>query len=375
VLTVPVELGERRYEVLVGAGVRHELARVVAERVPGARRAVVVTQDGIGVDVDPGVPTEVVTVPDGERAKTLDQVERLCRAFVDRGLSRGDVVVAVGGGVVTDLAGFAAATFHRGTAYVNVATSLLAQVDAAIGGKTGVNLPEGKNLVGAFWQPSAVLCDVDVLATLPPREWASGRGEVAKYAFLGSGAPDGPATRPDASILALPLDEQVARCVAVKAAVVAADEREGDRRMLLNYGHTLAHALEAAAFDDADADADDADGDRPGSGGPTDRTRPGLRHGEAVAVGLVFAAVLARRLGRIDEDRVDLHRRVVGGFDLDGRLPRGSDVDELLGFMARDKKAHHDLTFVLDGPEGVEVVRDVPSGVVREALADFAAGA
>ena len=164
-----------------------------------------------------------------------------------------------------------------------MATTLLGQVDAAVGGKTGVNLPEGKNLVGAFWQPAAVLCDTATLATLPPREWICGRGEMAKYAFLGGG-------EPDALLLDLPLDEQVARCVAVKAGVVAADEREGAGRMVLNYGHTLAHALEV------------------GLGGYD------LRHGEAVAVGLVYAALLARRLGRIDDGRVALHRRVVAAL-------------------------------------------------------------
>ncbi len=192
-MIVPVELGARRYDVLVGDGVRHELAATLAAEVPGAGRAAIVTQAGIGVEVDPGMPAEVFTVPDGEGAKSLSVVEDLCRRFAVFGLSRSDVVVAVGGGVVTDLAGFAAASFHRGTAYVNVATTLLAQVDAAIGGKTGVNLPEGKNLVGAFWQPRAVLCDTEVLSTLPPREWASGRGEMAKYAFLAGGP--GPTAR------------------------------------------------------------------------------------------------------------------------------------------------------------------------------------
>ena len=149
------------------------------------------------------------------------------------GLSRADVVVAVGGGIVTDVAGFAAASYHRGTAYMNVATTLLGQVDAAIGGKTGVNLPEGKNLVGAFWQPNAVLCDTETLSSLPPREWACGHGEIAKYAFLG-----------DAPQADQPIEEQVARCAGIKAAVVTEDEHEGGRRMVLNYGHTLAHALE-----------------------------------------------------------------------------------------------------------------------------------
>ena len=342
---VPVGLADRSYEVVVGDGVRHELARVVAETVPAARRAVVVTQEGIDVAVDPGLPFEVVTVPDGESTKSLAQLEDLCRRFATSGLSRADVVVAVGGGVVTDLAGFAAASFHRGTAYVNVATSLLAQVDAAIGGKTGVNLPEGKNLVGAFWQPSAVLCDTGTLTTLPPREWASGRGEIAKYALLGIDTGFGGAPTAD-----LPIEEQVARCAAIKAAVVAADEREGDRRMLLNYGHTLAHALEASAFGD---DATD------------------LRHGEAVAVGLVYAALLARRLGRIDDVRVDHHRAVVGAFDLATDLPAARDPDVLLGFMGRDKKAHGDLTFVLDGPRGVEVVRGIDPADAVATLADM----
>ncbi len=174
--TVPVELGERRYDVVVGAGARHRLAEQVVAAVPEAARAAVVTQSGIGVDVDPGVPATVFELPDGEGAKSLTVVEGLCRDMARSGLGRTDLVVAVGGGVVTDVAGFAAAAFHRGTPYVNVATSLLAQVDAAIGGKTGVNLPEGKNLVGAFWQPRAVLCDTEVLASLPSREVGLGPG-------------------------------------------------------------------------------------------------------------------------------------------------------------------------------------------------------
>jgi len=345
--TIPVELGDRRYEVVVGSGVRHLLAETVAREVPGAGRAAVVTQAGIGVEVDPGVPFERFTVPDGEAAKSLAVVEELCRSFARAGVSRSDVVVAVGGGVVTDLAGFAAASFHRGTAYVNVSTTLLGQVDAAVGGKTGVNLPEGKNLVGAFWQPRAVLCDTEVLATLPPREWASGRGEMAKYAFLGGVGVAG--SGPDASLLDLPLDEQVARCVAIKAEVVSSDEREGDRRMVLNYGHTLAHALEAAAFEP--------------------RAGWDLRHGEAVGIGLVFAGQLARRLGRIDDRREELHRRVVGGFNLSSLLPHDADPERLVSFMARDKKAHHDLAFVLDGPDGVEVVHGVDRAEVVATLA------
>jgi 5-deoxy-5-amino-3-dehydroquinate synthase len=346
VRTVGVELGERSYDVVIGDGAADLLAGVVSSVAPGAARAAVVTQPGIGFEVDPGLPVEEVLVGDGEEAKSLAEVERLCRSFARSGLSRSDVVIAVGGGVVTDLAGFAAASYLRGVAYVNVATSLLAQVDAAIGGKTGVNIPEGKNLVGAFWQPRAVLCDTAALATLPPREWSSGRGEIAKYALIEDGDHSGAG-----SFHELTLEEQITRCAAIKAAVVAADEREGERRMILNYGHTLAHALEASAFGAGDDHA--------------------LRHGEAVAVGLVFAAQLARRLGRIDDERVELHRRVVSSFDLSPLLPQEADSEEVVSFMARDKKAHHDLTFVLDGPDGVETVRGVELDDVVATLAEM----
>ncbi len=344
VRALSVDLAERAYPVLVGPGARHEVARFLP---PGAKAAVIVTQEAVkdagwveGLDL--GVPATTYVIPDGEDAKSLATVEDLARRFARASLSRADVVVAVGGGIVTDVVGFAAATYHRGTAYVNVATTLLAQVDAAIGGKTGVNLPEGKNLVGAFWQPNAVLCDTETLSSLPPREWACGRGEIAKYVFLG----DGP--RADQ-----PIEEQVARCVGIKAAVVAEDEREGGRRMILNYGHTLAHALEGAAL----ADHNEWD----------------LRHGEAVAVGLVFAALLAQRLGRIDEARVDDHRKVIGSFDLPTDLPPGADVEELVTFMGRDKKAQQDLTFVLDGPGGVEPVHGVAVADVVATLAAMGA--
>jgi 5-deoxy-5-amino-3-dehydroquinate synthase len=199
-----------------------------------------------------------------------------------------------------------------------------------------VNLPEGKNLVGAFWQPAAVLCDTDVLETLPPREYQSGLGEMAKYAFLGVDR-----------LRDLPLDEAVAACVRCKAAHIAADEKEkSGTRALLNYGHTLAHALETAG-------------------------RYGLRHGEAVAVGLVFAARLARRLGRVDEETVARHERLVAGYGLPTRLPPGHVAAELLTLMSRDKKAVDGLTFVLDGRRGVEVVAGVPVDAVLETLVEM----
>jgi 5-deoxy-5-amino-3-dehydroquinate synthase len=332
VIELEVPLGDRSYPVLVGAGARHRLLEVLPV---GVRRAAVVTSPGIGWAVDPGVEHRVFEMPAGEDAKHLGTVEDLCRDWARWGMTRGDVVVAVGGGVVTDTAGFAAAVYHRGVAVVHVATSLLAQVDAAIGGKTGVNLREGKNLVGAFWQPTAVLCDTETLETLPPREYLSGCGEMAKYHFLGGeGLED------------LPLEEKVARCVAIKAEVVASDETESGRRAILNYGHTLAHALETAG-------------------------RYDLRHGEAVAIGLVFAAELALLLGRIDADRVDYHRDVVLKYGLPDQLPDVADHEELIRLMARDKKAVGGLTFVLDGPRGVEVVRNVDRGDVGEALGNM----
>jgi 5-deoxy-5-amino-3-dehydroquinate synthase len=333
VITVEVPLPGASYPVVVGAGARGELASLVPA---GAQRVAVVSQPGIELEVDPGREHRRFEIGHGEPAKTLATVEELCRAWAAWGLTRGDAVVAVGGGVVTDTAGFAAASYHRGVPVVHVPTTLLGMVDAAIGGKTGVNLPEGKNLVGAFWQPSAVVCDLDALATLPERELASGRGELAKYHFLTG-----------ADLLGLDLEERVASAVRIKAEVIAADEREDPAnlrgRAILNYGHTLGHALETAgAFD--------------------------LRHGEAVAIGLVYAAELAHRLGRIDAVRVEAHREVVGAYGLRGSLPERSDAAELVALMRRDKKAIGGLTFVLDGPEGVEVVAGVDEADALAAL-------
>ena len=251
------------------------------------------------------------------------------------GLTRNDVIVGVGGGMVTDVAGFAAASWHRGVAVVHVSTTLLGMVDAAVGGKTGVNLTEGKNLVGAYWQPSGVICDLDALATLPPRELRCGRGEMAKYHFL---------TGDD--LLAMGEAERIARCVQIKADFVASDEREGGRRALLNYGHTLAHALEI-------------------------ETGYAIAHGEAVGIGLIYAAHLSRHLGRISDERVQQHYEVIGGaYELDTALPDGLSPQRLVELMSRDKKVlNGELTFVLDGAHGVEVVPDVSAAAALAALA------
>ena len=319
----------RSYPVLVGPQAAEELASVLPS---GVQRVAVVTQSDIPVAVDPGVDHRIFPIPNGETAKTLSTIEELCRAFAAWGLTRGDAVVGVGGGVVTDVAGFAAASYHRGLPVVHVATTLLAQIDAAIGGKTGVNLPEGKNLVGAFWQPAAVLCDTSTLDTLPAREMRCGLGEMAKYHFLGGD-----------DLADLAFDQRVARCVEIKAGIVAADERDAGRRAVLNYGHTLGHAIESTGHYD-------------------------LRHGEAVAIGLIYAAELGRALERIDSERVAEHRKIVDGYGLPDSLPEGAQTDDLMAAMARDKKAVDGLTFALDGPTGIEVVASIDPGLVRDTL-------
>lgn len=327
-VTVPLE--ERSYEVIVGHGAAEYLGTVLPQT---AKRAAVVTQREIPVEIVADIPYERFFIDGGEQHKTLDTVRDLCRAFARMGLTRHDVVIGVGGGLVTDVAGFAAATYHRGVPVVHVATTLLGMVDAAIGGKTGVNLPEGKNLVGAFWQPSGVICDLDALDTLPDRERRCGLGEMAKYHFL---------TGDD--LLSMDLTDRVARCVEIKAEVVSEDEREGGRRAILNYGHTLGHALEVA-------------------------TEHRLLHGEAVAIGLIFAAHLANVTGRIPLSRVDDHFAVVGEeYQLATDIPAGLDEGRLVELMRRDKKALDGLTFVLDGADGVEVVDDVAESFVLEAL-------
>lgn len=331
-VTVPLD---PPYDVVVGADAIGELPTLIPST---ARRAAVVTQPGI--DLAPvaaaglgELAVEIYEIGTSEQSKSLATIEDLTRGFARQGLTRHDVVVGVGGGLVTDVAGFAAASWHRGTPVVHVATTLLGMIDAAVGGKTAVNLPEGKNLVGAFWQPVGVVCDLVALDTLPARELRCGLGEMAKYHFL---------TGDD--LLAMELDERIARCIEIKAEVVASDEREGGRRALLNYGHTLAHALEIATDHD-------------------------LAHGEAVAVGLIFAARLACELGRIDGTRVDEHLRVVAReYDLSTAPPPGLDAEELLSLMRRDKKALDGLTFVLDGPHGVEVVDHVDDDAVRIVL-------
>ena len=289
---VTVDLAERSYDVHIGPGVRHTLPEVVAGL--GAQRAVVVSARPAPWIPDPGVPHRVVALRDGERHKTLAAVEELCRGFAGAGLNRGDVVVSCGGGTTTDVVGLAAALYHRGVPVVHLPTSLLAQVDASTGGKTAVNLPEGKNLVGAYWQPAAVLCDTDYLETLPEREWRNGYGEIARCHFIGAG-----------DLRGLPTAQQILASVRRKAEVVSADERDSGLRHLLNYGHTLGHALELET--DFASAARRGGGGRHGLRGPArrrpgpDRPRPGGRApGGGAALRAAVAPAGGCRRGRAD---------------------------------------------------------------------------
>ena len=285
---VTVELGPRSYQILVGSallplvgprvaalGHRGRCALVTSERV-GALYRTPVEASLRGAGFDP----VVVELPDGEEHKTLATLERLYGALLEAGIERRSPVVALGGGVIGDLSGFAAATLLRGVPIVQVPTTLLAQVDAAIGGKTGVNHRTGKNLIGAFHQPRAVLADVDVLRTLPRREYVAGLAEVVKYGVIGDAALFADLERGLDRLLQLDdelLVPVIAACCRQKAAVVAADEREeSGARAVLNFGHTVGHAVESL----------------------TEYRR--FLHGEAVAIGMVAAARVSRRLGILD---------------------------------------------------------------------------
>lgn len=345
-MKIGVELGERRYDVVVGEGARTELGTLLDERAPRARCVAVVTSGSLEgapwFDFESGRDQFVCRVPDGEAAKTMLVLDSLLEELAEHRLSRDDVIVAVGGGAITDLAGFAAASYLRGVSLVQIPTSLVGQVDAAIGGKTGVNLRAGKNLVGAFHQPIGVLCDTSVLSTLPARERQSGLGEVAKCWLL--------ERRSVSDLPTASLSSLIEMSVSLKARIVGADEREGSARVLLNYGHTLAHALEKLALT---------------------RNPDELRHGEAVAIGLAFAARLARALERVSDDEIAYHDEVLDILGLNGSFPEGFEVEDVVEAMTFDKKARHDLSFVLAGPSGYELVSGVDATLVSTVLRQF----
>ena len=331
---VPVA-GERPYEVLIGAGAQAELGLVLA----GTPKAAVVhapplaAAAGAAVETlqSAGVAAEAVVVPDGEAAKSVEVLAGLWEELGGLGMTRSDAVVGIGGGAVTDLAGFAAATWTRGVRFVTVPTSVLGMVDAAVGGKTGINTAAGKNLVGAFHPPIAVLADTDLLAGLPEAEFRSGMAEVVKCGFLADGVildllDADPTGR-------LATEELIERAVQVKADAVGEDLYDTGRREFLNYGHTLAHAIERV---------EDF----------------GWRHGEAVAVGLVFAAELAGQAGLLGRAEVHRHRDLIAAMGLPTRY--AGDWARLQSVMRVDKKARGaTLRFVvLDGLGNPRILSD-----------------
>ncbi|HEX2058371.1 MAG TPA: 3-dehydroquinate synthase [Actinomycetota bacterium] len=356
VTRVRVSLGEQSYDVVAGEGVAARVAEL-ASPPEDAEKAFVVTHpelEGMAGDVvaalaAAGLKTQTLTVPAGEASKSLAEATRLLGELAASRAHRHDLVVGFGGGVVTDLAGFVASTYHRGMAVVHVPTTLLGQVDAAIGGKTAVNLPQGKNLVGTFHQPRAVVCDVATLRTLPPEELAAGLAEVVKYGLIADPSLlDLVEARADEIAAADPavLIEVVTRSAAIKAGIVSLDEKEGGPRAHLNYGHTFGHAMEHVT-----------------AGSP----RP-LRHGEAVALGMMTAAYAAHELGRIDEAAVAAHRRALEA----SRLPVSAefDIGDLEDAWRHDKKYRRGVRFVLlaglGRPEaGVEVDRNTLAAAVR----------
>jgi 3-dehydroquinate synthase len=354
---VTVAVPGRAYDVTIAAGAL-ERAGEYLPSLDGAERAFVVADANVaGGYLEPlvrglaarGWSTVHLGVPAGEEAKSLQTMTALERQLAMQEAHRDDVIVALGGGAVGDLAGFVAATYMRGVPFVQAPTTLTAQVDAAIGGKTAVNLPEGKNLVGAFHQPVAVVADVSTLATLPEREYRSGLAEVAKYGLTLDLELLDQLERDPGPVLAreiATLEPLVARCVRAKAAIVAEDERDAGRRLVLNYGHTLGHALERI-----DAFA-------------------GRSHGEAIAVGMVFAARLAELLGRAPEGLVARHVRLLTALGLDGSGLALPTADEILAAMRMDKKYREGLRFiVLEDVGRPAIVEDVDDATIREALA------
>jgi 3-dehydroquinate synthase len=361
--TVTVELGPRSYDILIGRDIIDTAGHQIAERLPGARMAIVTDQTvadhhlrTLTNSLDfANVEYVAIVVPPGEGSKSFTAFETVIEALLEARIERSDAVLALGGGVVGDLAGFAAGTVLRGIRFVQVPTTLLAQVDSSIGGKTGINTGHGKNLVGVFHQPNFVLADSGVLDSLPDREFNAGYAEVAKCGMIG--APDfftWLETNWRAVAAGWPEREQaIAVACRAKAAIVTADERESGVRALLNLGHTFGHALEAAT-------------------GYSGR----LLHGEAVSIGMVLAFGLSAKLGHCKPDdvkRVVAHLADVGLPTRIGQIPgQRLDVDTLMELMAQDKKVSRGkLTFILvKGIGRAFIAKDVPADAVKEFLSE-----
>ncbi|WP_299404469.1 3-dehydroquinate synthase [uncultured Roseobacter sp.] len=365
--TVHVDLPGRAYDVRIGPGLLAQAGAEIAPFLSRPRVSILTDTTVAALHLDAlqaglaheGITSEALALPPGEATKSWGPLEQSVSWLLDQRVERGDIVLAFGGGVIGDLAGFAAAILRRGVRFVQIPTSLLAQVDSSVGGKTGINAAQGKNLIGAFHQPALVLADTDVLGSLEPRDFLAGYGEVVKYGLLGDAAffewleEQGPALA--AGDMAARV-EAVRRSVQMKADIVTRDETEQGDRALLNLGHTFGHALEAAT-------------------GYSDR----LLHGEGVAVGCALAFELSSRMGlcaQEDPSRVRAHLKAMGMktdmADIPGALP---DADGLLELMGQDKKVvQGTLRFILARGIGdafitSDVPKDMVSAVLQDALA------
>ncbi len=363
--TVGVALGNRSYDVLIGPGLLAKAGALIAARL-GPVKCGIVTDENVArhhlaaLETSlkaAGLTASSIILKPGEATKSFRELGPLCEKLLEMGLERGDIVVPFGGGVIGDLAGFAAGILRRGVRFVQVPTSLLAQVDSSVGGKTGINTPQGKNLIGVFHQPSLVIADTDVLTTLPPREMRAGYAEIAKYGLLGDAQFFTWLEKNWQGVLANggpPLAHAIETSVKAKSAIVARDETETGDRALLNLGHTFGHALEAWT-------------------GYSDR----LLHGEGVAIGMAQAFRFSEELGLCPEGsaaRVARHLKTVGLPTAIRDIRDGpggkADADELLRLMGQDKKVRAGkLTFILVNEIGQAFVsRDVPPDKVRDFL-------
>lgn len=360
--SVEVALDGRSYNILIGPDLLTDAGRLIAPYLSRQRTTIITDETVAGLHLDSltsslessGVTCRSIVLPAGEATKSFTHLEHICCDLLEAGLERGDRIVALGGGVIGDLAGFAAAVALRGIDFIQVPTTLLAQVDSSVGGKTGINTPQGKNLVGSFHQPLLVLADTTMLATLDDRQLRSGYAEVAKYGLLGDEPFFAWLEENAARLLAGDRDAQmtaIEKSCRAKAAIVAQDEREHGVRALLNLGHTFGHAFEAAA-------------------GYSDR----LLHGEAVALGMAMAFRMSHEIGLCGDNtagRVESHLRSVGlptrPADLDMTLP---GTDTLMNLMGKDKKASGGhLTFILvHGVGEAFVARDIERRTVHDFL-------
>jgi 3-dehydroquinate synthase len=365
---VNVGLGNRAYDIIIGRGVVASLAARIAALKPGARLAIVTDENVarahlVAIEAQlsaAGIAASRIVVPPGEMSKSFASFERVCDALIEAKIERNDLVVALGGGVVGDLAGYAAASVRRGLDFVQVPTSLLAQVDSSVGGKTGINSRHGKNLVGAFHQPVLVLADTALLDTLPQRDFRAGYAELAKFGLLGDAGFFAwlEANWQDAFAGGPTREHAIAVACRGKAAIVARDERETGERALLNLGHTFGHAFEAAA-------------------GFSDK----LLHGEAVSIGIACAFEFSAKLGllpQVEAERAIRHLAAVGLPTHIGDVPAvKTNTEALLDLIAQDKKVKRGkLTFILvRGIGKAFVANDVDPADVRSFLAQKLAAA